>query len=100
MKHKMTTAERSKTVMTVIWEIADRAVLLYDSHNIPVNRLNVMMDISTCHFHAQRLRLDDLLVADDFNFLHDVAGINKHLDHETKQLRDCFSPRFSEKEKS
>jgi hypothetical protein len=34
-------------------------------------------------------------VADDFNFLHDVGGINRHLDREHYLLTDHFSPRFS-----
>ena len=44
---------------------------------------------------AYKLRLDDLLAADDLNFLHDVAGINRHLDRDTYALLDGFFPRYA-----
>ena len=53
-----------------------------------------VLDLTMCHFKAQRLRLDDLLAADDSNFIHDVAGINRHLDRENSVLANGFSPRF------
>lgn len=81
--------------LTTIQKIAVRAVSLYAQHEVRVEQRDVLMDISACHFGAQKLRLDDLLAADDLNFIHDVAGINRHLDRETGTLRDCFSPRFS-----
>ena len=34
-----------------------------------------------------------LLDANDFNFMHDMAGINKHLDHDTGELTN-FIPRY------
>lgn len=84
-----------KAAIETIGKIADRAVKLYDKHNIEVDRQNVILDITVCHFGPQRLRLEDLLAADDFNFLHDVAGINRHLDRDSNELRGGFSPRFS-----
>lgn len=85
---------REVTLMT-IGKIADRAVRVYAEHEVRVERRDVLMDISACHFSAQKLRLDDLLAADNANFIHDVAGINRHLNRETGKLMDCFSPRFS-----
>lgn len=41
------------------------------------------------------INLDALAQADDFNFLHDVTGIMRHLDRSTGQLTDHFSPRYS-----
>lgn len=83
--------------MDLIGKIADRAVAVYAQHDIRVQRIDVLMDISSCHFKAQKLRLDDLLTADDANFAHDVGGINKHLDRENGILADGFSPRFSQR---
>lgn len=81
--------------LTTIGRIADRAVLVYAQHDVYVDRQNVLLDLTICHFSAgQRIRLDDLLAADDLNFIHDVAGINKHLDRETGELMDGFRPRF------
>jgi hypothetical protein len=94
------TKKLSPAELAVIRKIADRAVALYDAHNISVQWFNVVIDIGTCHARVQKLRLSDLLMADDFNFIHDVAGINRHLDRDAKKLTDCFSPRFSAKEAS
>lgn len=54
--------------------------------------LTVSMDITACH-EANSLNLEKLLAFNDSDFLHDVAGINRHLDHETSELKDCFWPR-------
>jgi hypothetical protein len=53
------------------------------------------MDITATHANGNPLRLRDLLNADDFNFMHDVCGIARHLDRDTGQLGGFFSPRFS-----
>lgn len=82
----------------LIKQIADRAVLVYAKHDVRVDPTTIVMDLMACHFSGQKLRLDDLLAADDFNFIHDVGGINKHLDRETYQLTDGFSPRYSRRE--
>ena len=83
--------------MATIKKIADRAVHVYADHDVRVDRVDVLMDISAVHFHGPtKLRLDDLLAADDINFIHDVAGINRHLNRETYELGDGFSPRFSQ----
>lgn len=82
--------------MDLIGKIADRAVAVYASHDIRVARQDVLMDISTVHLSgSNKLRLEEFLAADDQNFIHDIAGINRHLDRETGKLMDCFSPRFS-----
>jgi len=55
------------------------------------------MDLTACHANSNALGLDRIIIADDFNFVHDVFGIRAHLDRETGKLRDCFIPRFSVK---
>ena len=86
--------------LRTINQIADKAVHVYADHDIRVDRLTIVMDISACHFGGQKLRLDDLLAADDFNFIHDVTGINRNLNRETYVLENCFSPRFSQRQVS
>ena len=54
-----------------------------------------MMDITAAHANGCPLRLSDLLVADDFNFAHDVFGIRRHLDRNTGTLGGHFVPRFA-----
>jgi hypothetical protein len=53
------------------------------------------MDVTAAHCNGNPLRLADLLKADDFNFLHDLVGIAKHLNRDTGKLENFFSPRFS-----
>lgn len=84
--------------LRVIKEIAQRAVSIYDEQNVSVDHIHIMMDLMACHFSCQKLRLDDLLAADAFDFIHDITGINRHLDRENYQLMNGFSPRFSKRE--
>ncbi len=76
--------------LEIIYKIADRA---HDAHGF--DRQSTLMDISATHANGCRLRLKELLEADDFNFLHDVCGIARHIDRETGKIGGCFSPRFS-----
>lgn len=55
------------------------------------------MDITATHANGCPLRLQHLLNADDFNFVHDVFGIHRHINRETGKLDNHFLPRFSEK---
>lgn len=59
------------------------------------DRMGLTMDITATHANGNPLRLAALLSADDFNLLHDVFGIQKHLDRTTGKLGNCFRPRFS-----
>jgi len=60
----------------------------------------IEMDITACHLNGNPLRLDDMLEADNFNLMHDVSGIGRHIDRNTGKLLGGFSPRFSLKESS
>ena len=57
--------------------------------------LGCEMDITACHLNGCALDLKRLLKADNFNFAHDVYGIQRHIDRETGKLIDCFLPRFA-----
>ena len=92
-QHPVTEARRAQ--LDIIEKIADRAVDLYAKNDVLVERSNVLMDIIATHFGECKLRLGDLLAADDFNFSHDIGGINRHLDRITGKLTDGFSPRYS-----
>lgn len=74
----------------LIGDIAGRAKKM----NNTVDIVSAQMDITLAHSVCP-LKLDELLAADDFNFIHDVAGIMRHIDRETGQLKNCFYPRFS-----
>lgn len=59
-------------------------------------RTNLTMDMAACHASGNPLRLADMVKADDFNLFHDVAGISRHIDRETGELLNFFSPRFTD----
>lgn len=61
----------------------------------PGRRQDVLMDITAVHANGCRLRLSDLLAADDANFGHDIFGIRRHLNRDNGQLVNCFVPRFA-----
>lgn len=82
----------------LIEQIADRAVGLETKINGGTGRapkLHHQMNVSACHANGNPLRLADLLAADDFNFAHDVFGIDRHICRHTGKLLNHFSPRFS-----
>lgn len=87
-------AATSSTEDTLICRIADRAVELglFD-----VGASAAAM-ISFCHRRVQPLRLQELLYAKNFDFVHDVAGIAKHLSRDTPDLGG-FLPRYSQRTK-
>ncbi len=81
--------------LKIIGKIADRAVNVYAAQGVKVDRTDILLDLTAFHFPAKRLRLQDLLDADEFNLMHDIGGINKNLNRETFELEGGFTPRFS-----
>lgn len=59
------------------------------------DRMTLIMDLTAAHANGSPLDLAGLLAADEFNFAHDVAGIQRHIDRRTGELLDCFLPRYS-----
>ncbi|NHO33307.1 hypothetical protein GOB85_12520 [Acetobacter sp. LMG 1636] len=59
--------------------------------------LEIEMDLIATHSNGCPLDLERLYEADDFNLLHDVIGIRRHLDRSTGKLTDHFLPRFSQR---
>lgn len=82
------------TESRIIEDIVQRTMEYGYKDNLPLDRMSLSMDIRACHLKTP-LRLNDLLTADEFNFKHDVFGIMNHIDRNTGELRDSFSPTFS-----
>ncbi len=80
---------------TTIRKIARRARLIYLDNGTDRETLDISMDLIATHANGCPLRLDDMLAADDFNLMHDISGISRHLDRETGALMDHFRPRYS-----
>jgi hypothetical protein len=76
--------------MKIIHEIAIRANGL-----TKVSIKEYDMDIAACHISGNPLNLEGLLLADDYNFFHDVWGIHENIDKETGVLKNLFYPRYS-----
>lgn len=78
----------------LIEKIVDRAEKM-KPEGMRQSRMDWFMDITACHANGCQLKLDELLVAADFDFAHDVFGIRRHIDRTTGRLGDCFLPRFA-----
>jgi hypothetical protein len=74
--------------------ITERAHLWFPDRDLRDIRLDLIATHLTCP-----LRLGELLDADDTNFIHDIAGIERHLNRRTFKLEDCFLPRFADLER-
>ena len=74
----------------LIVKIAERAenmnLLMFD-------RLSLIMDLRAADKQFN-LRLEDFLKADDFNFAHDIVGIQQNMDREESVVRRML-PRFA-----
>lgn len=51
------------------------------------------MNLIACNTNGTPMDFDKLLHAPDFDFIHDLYGIEKHLDKETGKLTGYFLPR-------
>jgi hypothetical protein len=88
----------TKAEAKLIGAIVKRAVELASRNGVPVDAMQLSMDLTACHANGCPLRLEDLLAADDGNFGHDVFGIRRYIDRKTGKLTDCFVPRFASRE--
>ncbi|MDE7547230.1 hypothetical protein PY793_04420 [Acetobacter fabarum] len=86
----------------IIGRISSRVASLYrDRGDITPRRvmlLEITMDLDAAHSNGCPMDFARLDNADDFNLMHDVAGIARHLDRRTGKLTDMFRPRFAKKE--
>jgi len=81
----------AKEEIQTISSIANRAIK--QGLNLHSDKLSLVMDIEVTHEETP-LRLDALLNADDFNFSHDVLGIQQNLNRDTKTMDNFFLPRY------
>jgi hypothetical protein len=83
------------TEQDLIQQIADRASAMALTAKAGYPRVEAAMDITAAHANGCRLKLEELLGAEPFDFAHDVFGIRRHLNRETGELEDCFMPRYA-----
>lgn len=88
--------DASRSDMEVIAAIGKRARALARGHDVDYTDMTtILMDITACHVNGTPLRLEELLVAPDFDFAHDVFGIRRHIDRKTGALGGSFLPRYA-----
>lgn len=91
----MTVAQKvNREEIRTISAIAARAVKMALRYDVDYQMLDAHMDLTFAHEQCP-LKLEQLLAADDANFAHDVFGIRKHMNRDTKKLEGCFLPRFA-----
>jgi len=79
-------------------ETRDRAILIADiikrADNLKLtpSKLNLAMDLECAHKSCP-LDFKKLLAFDNFNFAHDIVGIQNHMDRENARLSHRFLPR-------
>lgn len=66
-------------------QVCERAENLGVSYD---DRMSMMMDLE-----FSEINVNKLLGFDDNNFAHDINGLRKYFNRETKQFDDCFCPR-------
>lgn len=79
-------------------KIARRARDILLDNGIDRGASDISMDLIATHANGCPLDFERLSSADDFNLMHDVGGIARHLDRNTGHLGGCFMPRFAMKQ--
>lgn len=77
--------------IAVIEEIANRAVL--SGIVSKFRKMTLIMDIGATHLNSVKLDLKKFLAAPEFDFAHDIDGIQTHINRATGELEDFFLPR-------
>jgi hypothetical protein len=86
---------QNKADLRVIVKILERVEPLYEKvtgHSL--DRLSAIMDISAAH-EQHPIDLPALLDAQDYDLVHDVFGIFRHMNRSTGRLEHGFAPRYS-----
>lgn len=63
-------------------------------------RINLLMDLKAADGVNGNPAIDwqKLMAFDDFNFLHDLGGISRHMDRQTGKIGGCFLIRSAKHE--
>lgn len=82
-------------------QVLDRAAAL-KCFRVPGARVNTEMDwCAALNNGNPPISLQKLLSFDDFSFLHDIYGLDAHMNRETGHFGDrCFLPRCHKPERS
>jgi len=95
MKPRVPTLPISASELNVIDAIVYRALVFFPDRE----ERDVKMDLIATHLTCP-LRLNELLDARDSDFVHDIVGIERHLNRQTFKLENCFTPRYASPSKA
>ena len=94
MKSKTLSNQKERRKMSksdeLIAKIAKRVAPI-----VGCDAITIMMDLTYCIQGGCNLRLEDMLNAREADLMHDIYGINQHLNHSTFELEGGFLPRFA-----
>lgn len=94
----MGATEKDQAIIDKIAARAFKSVKKARGKHMERDALDYEMDITAVHLNGCPLHLADLLKGDDFNFAHDIAGIERFLNRESGKLTRGFLPRFAQKQ--
>lgn len=95
LDHDKVFGNPSRYETDLMFKIVERADEIAEEINGEgIDRTSLLMDLEAVH-HQIGLRLDELLKASRFDFMHDVFGIRRHMDRATGTLGGCFLPRYA-----
>lgn len=77
--------------IAIIEAIANRAVR--SGVVSKFRKMTLIMDIGATHLNSVKLDLKKFLAAPEFDFAHDIGGIQTHINRATGELEDFFLPR-------
>jgi hypothetical protein len=80
--------------LQAIDRIAQRALRFFPDREAE----DIKLDLTAAILGGCPMHLDQLEIASDSDFVHDIAGIARHLDRQTFELKDCFLPRYAKLE--
>lgn len=79
--------------------IVDRVEALALAEGHTLDRQSTEMDLVATHANGCPMDFAKLEAADNFNLMHDVFGIARHIDRETGKLTNHFVPRCAARER-
>jgi hypothetical protein len=97
MKTNLTTGQRAeaKKKFQLQAQCAERWEAMLAGHNLEVpDRIQTMCTLGFAD-DACPIDWERLLAADDYNFSHDISGLDRHMNRETLKLEGFFVPRFA-----
>lgn len=83
--------KKTREYYLLLQKLADRAA---DQNLLMYDKTSLEMDLDLA-FDKFNLKLEGLLKADDFNFAHDICGIQNHINREKERFEGFFIPRYA-----